>query len=125
MRGGREGKGVRERVQWSGNREGEGEGEREGEWVPSSVGCVGLGGLRISEVSGEGWVGSDGTARGGSLRKREEKVSYQMIPCQRYQNSISVKHVSKHVLRGSYFCTHVSHLLDFDLNNVSFDTKYF
>ena len=54
MRGGREGKGVRERVQWSGNREREGEGEREGEWVPSSVGCVGLGGLRISEVSGEG-----------------------------------------------------------------------
>ena len=50
MRGGREGKGVGERVQWSGNREGEGEGE----WVPSSVGCVGLGGLRISEVSGEG-----------------------------------------------------------------------
>ena len=48
-----------------------------------------------------------------------------MIPCQRYQNSISVKHVSKHVLRGSYFCTDVSHLLDFDLNNVSFDTKYF
>ena len=27
---------------------------------------------------------------------------------------------------GSYFCTHISHLLDFDMDDmVSFDTKYF
>ena len=30
------------------------------------------------------------------------------------------------MLVGSYFCTHVSRLLDFDMNDVvSFDTKYF
>ena len=34
--------------------------------------------------------------------------------------------IERHVLVDSYFCTHVSHLLDFDMDNmVSFDTKYF
>ena len=34
--------------------------------------------------------------------------------------------IERHVLVDSYFCTHVSRLLNFDINDiVSFDTKYF
>ena len=34
--------------------------------------------------------------------------------------------IERHVLVNSYLSTHVSHLLDFDMDNmVSFDTKYF
>ena len=34
--------------------------------------------------------------------------------------------IERQVLVGSYLCTHVSHLLDFDMDNViSFDIKYF
>ena len=34
--------------------------------------------------------------------------------------------IEKQVLVGSYLCPHVSHLLDFDMDNViSFDIKYF
>ena len=42
------------------------------------------------------------------------------------QNIINPLIVERHVLVGSYFCTHFSRLLDFDTDNViSFDTKYF
>ena len=42
---------------------------------------------------------------------------------QKITNSLTIE---KHVLVGSYFCTHVSRLLDFNTNDVvSFDTKYF
>ena len=34
--------------------------------------------------------------------------------------------IQRHVLVGSYFCAHVSHLLDFDMDDVVlFNTKYF
>ena len=34
--------------------------------------------------------------------------------------------IERHVLMGSYFWTHVFHLLDFDMDDIiSFDTKYF
>ena len=34
--------------------------------------------------------------------------------------------IERHVLVGSYFCTHVSYSLDFDTDDVvSFDIKYF
>ena len=50
--------------------------------------------------------------------------SNQYETCQqKITNPLTIK---RHVLVGSYFCTHVSRLLDFDRDDVvSFDTKYF
>ena len=42
---------------------------------------------------------------------------------QKITNTLTIE---RHVLVGSYFCTHISCLLDFDMDDVlSFDTKYF
>ena len=54
-------------------------------------------------------------------------VVSKSIKCETCQQKIiNPLTIEKHVLVGSYFCTHVSCLLDFDTYNVvSFDTKYF
>ena len=45
--------------------------------------------------------------------------------CETYHKKITISLTNKkHVLVGSYFYTHISHLLSFD-TIVSFDTKYF
>ena len=42
------------------------------------------------------------------------------------QKIINLLTIERHVLMGSYFCTHVSRLLDFDSNDVvSFYIKHF
>ena len=42
------------------------------------------------------------------------------------QKIINPLTIERHVLVDSYFCTHVSRLLNFDMDDgVSFDTKYF
>ena len=47
--------------------------------------------------------------------------------CQKYQQRITnLLRIEKHVLADNYFCTHVSHLLNFDMDDViSLDIKLF
>ena len=72
------------------------------------------------------------------VSRKEEGIWYQMIPCQWYQNLISMRNVckkkkiatsltnKKYVLVSSYFCIYISCLLDFNTDNIiSFDIKYF